>query len=260
MKNRESMLTITPRTIRITSNTITAILLCIILFLLAANLLTIYLKFVMGHKHLKGLFHGFYFDFEANLPSFYSALAILFSAVLLWLIGNSANEKQEKRSFYWKFLSFVFAFLAVDEFVSIHEDLIKPMQSIIDLSSPKSNYLYFGWLIPYSLLCLAVGIISFKSFFKLPLRTRMLFIIAGIIFLSGAVVMEMVGGNHWASQGWSIDGTNEMDLRYALIITVEELLEMLGIVVFIHALTTYYLKDKNNVAIFIQISDAERLK
>ena len=148
--------------------------------------------------------HGFYFDTEANFPSLYSSLAILFSAALLWLIGNLLNEKKENRSIYWKFLSLVFIFLALDEFASIHEYLIQPMQHLVSQSAVNSDYLYFAWLVPYSLLCLILGVVLFKFFFRLPVRTRILFVIAGFIFLSGAVVMEMVGGKYWAGQGWSI--------------------------------------------------------
>ncbi len=245
------------KVIRVTSKKITAILLIVIFFLLGADLLMIYLKFEKGYQHLKGFMHGFYFDTEANFPSLYSALAILFSAALLWLIGNLISEKKENRSIYWKLLSLVFIFLALDEFASIHEYLIQPMQHLVSQSAVKSDYLYFAWLVPYGLLCLILMVVLFKFFFKLPVRTRILFVIAGFIFLSGAVVMEMIGGKYWAGQGWSIEGNNEVDLNYALITTFEEFLEMLGIVVFIYALTTYYLKNENNFVLYVQVGDSK---
>jgi hypothetical protein len=241
--------------ITISSKSIAVGLLSIILFLLTANLLIIYLQFILGFEHLKGFIHGFYFDAEANFPSLYSAGAILFAALMLWLIGSSDDEKRNKRSFYWKFISIVFVFLAMDEFGSIHEYLISPTQKLVDQSSIESDYLYFAWFIPYSLLFLVVAIVSLRFLFKLPPRTRNLLIVSGIVFLAGAVLMEMIGGKYWAEQGWAVDGSDDVDLTYALIITIEELLEMLGIVIFIYALTTYYLKGKRDRAFLVTISD-----
>jgi hypothetical protein len=51
----------------------------------------------------------------------------------------------------------------------------------------------------------------------------------------------MVGGKYWSAQGWTLHAKNDIDLNYSLIITLEELFEMLGFVVFIYALIKYYL-------------------
>lgn len=244
-----------PKTVHITSKKIAYVLLGAIAFLLIANLSIIYLRFVRGFQHLRGFIHGFYFDAEANFPSLYSALAILVSAYLLWLISNLDREKSAKRSFYWKLLSVVFVLLAMDEFGSLHEYMIEPLRGILDKSSLDSDYLYFAWFIPYVILVLVLCIVLLRFFLGLPRRTRWLFLIAIVLFLSGAVGMEMIGGNYWANQGWAIDGSDDADLYYALIITVEELLEMLGIVVFIYALSEYYLKNGNEQARLLVFSD-----
>lgn len=244
-----------PLVIHISSATIAKALLGIVLFLLTIDLLIIYLKFVKGYAHFRGFINGFYFDTEANFPSFYSAMAMLFAAFLLWLIGTLKAEKHKRRSGHWKFLSILFVFLSVDEFASLHEMLIKPVRAIIDQFLPKSDYFYFAWFIPYSLLVLAVGVIFLRFLFTIPFRTRLLFIASGAIFLSGAVGMEMVSGQYWANQGWSIDGKDEVDLAYALMITLEELLEMLGIIVFIYALSAYYLRNQYEKLLHIRIAD-----
>ena len=60
---------------------------------------------------------------------------------------------------------------------------------------------------------------------------------AGLIYVLGAVVVEMLGGDY-------LYLTNDLptrvnDFRYAFITTVEESLEMLGIVLFIYTLLSY---------------------
>lgn len=235
---------------------IAGLLLSVVGLLLLANLMIIYLRFVKGFEHLRGFIHGFYFDAEANFPSFYSAAAICFCSVVLWIIGSLPQEKHAKQSFYWKLLSVVFAFLALDEFASLHEYMIQPLRNMMDQSSYDSDYLYFAWFIPYVVILLILTIALSRFFLKLPRQTRWLFILGGIVFLLGAVGMEMVGGKYWATQGWAIDGSDSVDVRYALIVTLEELLEMLGIVIFIYALTLYYLKEqKREHTVVLKIDD-----
>ena len=227
--------------VKITSTKIATLLLGVVFVLLTINLLIIFLNHVLGYQHLKGFIQGFYFDAEANLPSFYSALAIVFCSVLLWLIGSLSTEKAKKLSFYWKFLAVIFLLLAMDEFGSLHEFMIQPLRRLMSQVSFDSDYFYFAWFIPYIILLFFLGLLFLKFFFKLPFQTRVLFFLGGFVFLSGAVGLEMIGGKYWSAQGWAVDGSDHVDLRYALLITLEELLEMLGIVIFIFALSRYYL-------------------
>jgi hypothetical protein len=243
--------------ITLSSKTIFKVLVSTICFLLIANLVVIYLRFVRGYEHLKGFIRGFYFDAEANFPSLFSALIILLAAILLWKIGNLPLEQQQKHSFHWKFLSLVFIFLAMDEFASLHEDLIAPVREMVDDSVLTSDYLYFAWLIPYIFLGFLLGIIFLKFLFKLPLKTRILFIFSAGLYLSGAVIMEMIGGKHWAEQGFAPDGKN-VDIRYALIITVEEFLEMIGMATFVYTLLSYYLRYDNARTFLIHLTDTKK--
>lgn len=245
--------------IHITSNAITRTLALIVVCLLSANLLIIYLKVVRGLPKLKGFSHAFYFDAEANFPALYSTLAILCSALLLWLIGDTASQKKPDLSCHWKFLSCVFVLLAVDEFFSIHERLVTPTQEMLSRHAVKSAYLHLGWFIPYILLLLILGLFSLKFLFKIPYRLRFLFTLSATVFLTGAIGMETVGGKYLADTG-SYGGDIELaDVNYALMVTAEELLEMTGIVIFIHSLTTYYLNDLGRRRSFhITISGANK--
>ena len=243
--------------IRITSTKIAILLLGVVFVLLTINLLIIFLNHVLGYQHLRGFIQGFYFDAEANLPSFYSTIAIVFCSVLLWRIGSLAAEKARKQSFYWKFLAVIFLLLAMDEFGSLHEFMIQPLRGLMDRASFDSDYLYFAWFIPYIVLLLLLGLLFVRFLFKLPSQTRFLFLLGGFVFVSGAVGMEMVGGKYWSEQGWAIDGSDPVDLRYALIITLEELLEMLGIVIFIFALSRYYGRISEGHTFILTFKDAD---
>src|SRR5690606_7365061 len=129
-------------------------------------------------EHLRGFVHGFYFDHEANIPSLYSTLAILLASILLWQIGVMPEEKAKKQSPYWKFLAIVFLFLAADEFGGIHEFLIQPMKSLVEQTALSGGYLYFAWLIPYTILTLILAAVFLRFYWRLPRRTKIFFFIA----------------------------------------------------------------------------------
>lgn len=244
--------------IRVTSAGIARTLLCTIAILLLVDLLVIYFHFVRGHQYLRGFIHGFYFDNEANFPSLYSAVAILFCAAILWRIGSTPIESSRKRSLYWKSLSVVFTFLALDEFIGIHEYLFYPAQEILKKLPVQSDYFHFAWFIPYGIAVIILAIFFLRFFITLPARLKILFTLSGLLFMSGAVGMEMIGGKYWAEQGWAIDHSDPVDLNYALIVTFEELFEMLGIALFIYPLSQYYLSLTGGHSITLRISDTDQ--
>lgn len=239
--------------LRITPRRVCYALLGITGTLLIINLLIIFFRFIVGNEHLRGFIYDFYFDHEANFPSAYSAAAILLSAVLLWKISRLEREKTGGRVRYWQLLSLVFVFLAADEFMALHEYLIVPVKSQLENTRLDSGYLYFGWLVPYIVITLILAMVMLRLLVKLPAWTRNGMLLAAVVFLLGAAGMEMVGGNYWAGQGWAVDGSDEVDLTYALIITLEELLEMLGIIIFIYVLLRYYLHERSDITVHLRL-------
>jgi hypothetical protein len=110
----------------------------------------------------------------------------------------------------------------------LHELSIAPIRSAFG----TTGLLYYGWIVPAG-ICVALLVLSYRRFLRsLPSRTRHLFLLAGAIFVGGAIGIEAVSGLHASVHG-------EESLIYHLIITVEELLEMSGVVLFIYALMDY---------------------
>ena len=108
----------------------------------------------------------------------------------------------------------VFCFLSIDEIAGMHE-------SINSVTDP--TWAYGGAVI-------ALGFaIYFLSFLKsLPRKTLIQFIVAGGLFVGGAVGMEIVGD--------PMDGDS---LLYNMMTMVEEGMEMFGIILFTRALLLY---------------------
>ncbi|MBL3657625.1 hypothetical protein [Fulvivirga sediminis] len=166
------------------------------------------------------------FDTEQNIPSYFSSLLLLSVSVLLIYIARSKKASSYYKQ--WFGLGLIFAFLAIDEAVSIHEILIGPMRYFFNLD----GMFYYAWVIPYGIIFLLIGIYYIKFLFSLPKSYTKKFIVSAAIFLLGALGMEMVGSSYVSSNGGK-------DLTYGLLCTVEETLEMVGMSYFIYTLLSY---------------------
>jgi hypothetical protein len=176
----------------------------------------------------------FNLDEEGNVPTLYSTLAILSCAVLLRVIARIEREEGGRFSRHWTLMSIIFLGLAVDEFLFLHEE--------INYRLDLSGFTQWSWVAIGIVFVFAVAIIFFRMIVQLSPPVRRLFILAALIYLSGAIVLEIVGG-HYVTV-WGHDS-----LRYALCTTAEEFLEMMGVVVFIYALLSYLSQDGRKVVL-----------
>jgi hypothetical protein len=118
--------------------------------------------------------------------------------------------------------------LSLDEAVSIHEEAMEPFQHTFNLT----GIWYFSWIVPGIAFVCVFALLYFKFLLQLPGQTQRLFLISAILYVLGAVGVEMIGGVLWE------DGRSET-LLYYVVSSLEELLEMLGINLFLYALMSY---------------------
>lgn len=212
-------------------------LLNIFLFLLVMNFLSIGVHYYFTQTNRSSylidtfLVKLFYFDAEKNIPAFFSTFNLLLCAALLMVISKADRGPYSKR---WFYLAFVFIFLALDELISIHEVLTGPSRAIMQklLGSQELGILYYAWVVPYAVLLVAGAVYFYKFVFSLPRKILINFILSAGIFLTGAVVMEMLGG--YLAENLGMDS-----FAFKVSSTLEESLEMLGIIFFARTLVQY---------------------
>ncbi len=186
-----------------------------------------------GNQKLTGITDYVDLDIEKNIPSLYSAFAIFFCSLLFFCI-SLLEKKQGQQHGYWLGLACVFLFLSFDEAFVLHEGLGDFTEAYMNQTGilEASGLLYFPWILPYAFLTSILGIIYFPFFFRIPRKTFILLVVSAVIFLTGAVFFDMLGGKEAELHGY-------YTVTYTLLYTIEEFLEMSGIVLLMFTLLDY---------------------
>jgi len=208
--------------IRLLPRQVLTLMLGIIGVLTMAGIATDVSQGVFGHNHVYGLVPMFNTSTEGNIPTFYSSLSLMGSAVLLFFISKVAALDQRLR---WKALAALFLYVSVDEAAQIHEMATLPARKLLH----ASGIWFFGWVIVAIPIIAALAAAFIPFVLKLPLATRRLLIPAAAIFVFAGVGMEMISAPYAERFG-------ELYLPYRLITDVEEFLEMVGVALWNYAL------------------------
>ncbi len=168
------------------------------------------------------------FDYEGNLPSLYSSLAMIYCAALLCVIAIKHRRDGAAGQYHWVGLSVIFLLLGIDEGVGLHEEIGDLTENFVEVS----GYLYFAWVIPYGIAFLVFCIAYLRFLIILPRKTAIQFVIAGVLYVTGALGIEVISAQE-------ADAHGTKTVLYSTLYTIEELCEMFGVIVFAYALMRY---------------------
>lgn len=218
-------------------------LLSITFILLILNILSYINLYTNNLDDSNWFFRKFNFDEEKNAPNIFSGLLHIIAAFLLFRNGM-IKLRTPKMNQLWFSLSVLFLFVGLDEILRIHEMLNSYLRTIYD----TSGIFHYIWVIPYGIGVIIIGLLSIKPLLKLPKKTFRLFMLAAFVFLFGAVGIEMFTGWYIDNQGL-IGKPLLREQELFVFYTFEELFEMLGVIIFIHALVqfsnTYRVNEKS---------------
>jgi uncharacterized membrane protein YhaH (DUF805 family) len=183
-------------------------------------------RFYLDLPTVFGLVRLFYVDLENNLPTWYQTMALAFAAVLLAWLALAARRMRAPFSGHWLALFLLFVFLSLDEAASIHEATIEPLQRI---TGRPGGVWQPTWVFVGIALVTAVAVAFLRFFLHLPRSERRQVAWAAALFVLGAIGTEMATAALFTTS----DPTYKASVTYAVFAHIEELLEMLGVVVFI---------------------------
>jgi hypothetical protein len=215
------------------------------LMLVAAHIAAQILLLNTGDETLRKIASLFHLDEERNFPTYYSSILLFISAVLLYLISFNPGNSSRDRS-YWIGLSCVFLFISIDELIEIHERFGNTIQRALD----TTGIFFFAWVIPYSLFLLLLTALYLKFLLRLPKKIFRIFLISAIVYITGALFLEMAGSYLY------VENLETKTLTFYIFSAVEEILEISGLIIFIYGLLLHLSNQSGEIKLnFNKISN-----
>lgn len=185
-----------------------------------------------GYELVPGLYRWFNTDGEKTFPALFSCLLLFAAAGLLLIITVDKRRQCDRYANAWGLLTLIFSAMAVDEWMSFHERMNDVFKSL-PVAVPTDGIFHFAWIIGGIAFVTAVGLTYRNFLLHLPRRYSRLFLTAAGLYILGAIGLEMVSGYYADNyQQWN-------GLIWLGLTTVEEGLEMFGVITFIYALLHY---------------------
>lgn len=164
---------------------------------------------------------GLSLSYEGNFPTWY-ATGLLWTAALG--LGRCAQGEPGRDRIWWWGLAAIFMLFSLDEAIELHEGL--------DADAERHGVLYFSWVVPAA--AMTCGFLGVYAWFwrRLPAPTRRGFAWAFVLYVGGALGMELPLG------AWS-EAHGEENLGYGALDFIEESLELIGLCVFLLAIARH---------------------
>lgn len=157
---------------------------------------------------------------EQSISSWFSSALLLVAAALTAAIAVRARTM----TWRWAGLAAMLLLASIDETIAVHERLSEPIGNLLNISDSFP----FAWVLPF----IVVGAALFPTYLgllrSLDRQYQVLFVLSAVVYLGGAVGLEIVGGFLFEAFGPGI--ATELE------VIVEESAEMLGMGLLISSL------------------------
>jgi hypothetical protein len=177
---------------------------------------------------------------EVSIPSWYSASLLLVCAALLGVIAVERWRSRDRYRVHWVALAIIFLGLSVDDAADVHGHASYKLHETLD----TGGFLAYAWVIPAAALTL-IFVVAYIPFLRhLPRAVALRFIIAGALFVGGALGMEMIQARYDTLHGVE-------NMPYRIMVAIEEGMEMAGTILFISVLMSYLRGLSNTIQLRI---------
>ena len=170
----------------------------------------------------------FNLDNENVLSAYFSGFILFSAGSLLAVIAADQIARKQPMRLQWSLLSIIFIYLSIDEVFGIHEKLSLSGSGISDIN----QLFYFKWVPVAFIFLIIFGLLFIRFYLQLPNRSKILFALSGVMYLSGVLGVEIIAGRYMAAY-------NEWGYEYWKLAELEEGLEMFGAIIFNFSLLDY---------------------
>jgi len=156
-------------------------------------------------------------DSEDSAFNWLSSVVLFVDALLLFLVASERQLQHLSFATHWYVLAIGFVGLSFDETVSLHEKL----SGILHNTLHTSGVFTFAWVIPALFFCALLFLFYIPFLRALPRRIASLLCLSGLLYVVGAVGVEMIAGAVY--ERLSLDS-----LPYRMVTSIEETMEIAG--------------------------------
>ena len=183
-----------------------------------------WLRYVAGHDHLRGLVPRLDLNAERSLPAAFSALLLGFTGAVAGVVALLERARRSRWWRHWAGLAALLALMSIEEVADFHTIELIPREQAIQVSS----LLHMTWVLFGAAFVLLFAATYFRFWWRMAPGTRWRFFVAGAVYVSGALIMEMIGGSFYIANG--------NGFALSLVLAVEEGLELAGVLLLLAAL------------------------
>jgi hypothetical protein len=224
---------------RISPKMVGVVLMAAFGLLLIAHVAVAVLRVEFGRDYLYGLALRFDFDRAVSIPDWYKGALLLLASLLSFLNAAAARAEAGLR-LHWRSLGALLLFLSFDAVASLHTYLAAWLYS-------DAVTVFARWTIVYAPVVAVLALLYAPFLASLPRSTAVAIGMSGLLFVAGALGLELVGARI-AESATSLPITEVSSAHwfaikrawpYVIEVTLEESLEMVGLIVYIVAALGY---------------------
>ena len=206
---------------------------------------------------------------ERSIPTWFESILFLLCSILLAVVTVAKRRRNDRYSLHWGVLSIILLLLSLDEVASIHEAIGQQSERLLHSITglTPSGAITFFWVVPGTIFVVIVLLAYLRFLADLPRSTRRLFLFAGVLFVLGALGLEMLTAQVMSSSGsiadWVASSSGGMvgperasaipKILKGLQTCVEEMFEMLGLTAFVYALLAYIGSYVEDISVRVRI-------
>ncbi len=199
------------------------------LLIIIAHLVLQYLNlevFYQQQGQIYELSNRFDLDDESSVPTWFSQFTMLGISVLALLTAYFQSDRGKQR--LWGLIATIGLIMSIDEVATLHEYFLQTLH-VLFFKDASSGLLANAWVVVAPFVLLIAGLIAWKMYIYLPKRTLLLFITAGVTFMTGAVVIDLI----------TSVSPREMFLNQGIYVAIEESFELFANVLVIYTIADY---------------------
>lgn len=175
---------------------------------------------------------------ENSITTWFTVVLIALNGLLAVLNATAARQLKTGSALPWLFLAAIIAYLSMDEMLELHERIGVAIARRLEFSTAMA----FPWVVTGLAFTAVVGL-SFLGFLRrLPGRTARLFMLAGGIYVGGALGVEVIESLTVSKFG--------MGAAFYIEVMVEECMEMFGQALFAYALLDHLAQRRATILLW----------